>query len=170
MSSDAYAIRPAVAADEPLLWEMLCYAAALGAEGATGAAAARANAYLAPYAAGWGQPGDVGVIAEALAGGALRGAAWARVLPGPEHRLAGVAEAVPELAIAVQPAQIGRGVGGALLGALIALAQGRHPALALSVRAANPAQRLYARHGFRVVGEIVNRVGTRSLVMLRALS
>lgn len=161
-------IRPAVGADEPLLWEMLFYAANMAADGAAHGLEARLNAYLAPYVAGWGREGDVGVIAQDGAGGLL-GAAWARLLPGPEHRFAGVPDDVPELAIAVQPALVGRGIGGALLDALAAQARGRHPAIALSVRESNPAQRLYLRRGFVVVGETVNRVGSRSLVMLREL-
>ena len=54
---------------------------------------------------------------------------------------------------------------GALLGALLDLARGQFPAVALSVRASNPARRLYERHGFVVVDTITNRVGGQSFVM-----
>jgi ribosomal protein S18 acetylase RimI-like enzyme len=63
------------------------------------------------------------------------------------------------------PAAIGQGIGGALLGALLAQARGQYPAVALSVRESNPAIRLYKRHGFTVVDTVTNRVGGRSFVM-----
>lgn len=160
-----YTIRPALPGDEPLLWEMLYYAAHMAADGAAGPEAARDHPFLASYVRGWGAPGDVGALAEAA--GKPLGAAWARALPGDQHRYAGVPAELPELAIAVRPAWAGRGVGGALLAELIGLARaGGHPGLALSVRDTNPAQRLYARHGFQLIGEVANRVGSRSLVMM----
>lgn len=160
-----YTIRPARSGDEPLLWEMLYYAANMAADGAAGPEAARDHPFLAPYVRGWGAPGDVGAVAEAA--GTSFGAAWARALPGDEHRYAGVPADLPELALAVRPGWAGRGVGGALLADLIALARAAgQPDLALSVRDSNPAQRLYARHGFQLAGEVVNRVGSRSLVMV----
>lgn len=159
-----YTIRPALARDEPLLWEMLYYAANMAGDNAATPDAARDHPFLAPYVRGWGVPGDVGAVAEVA--GSPFGAAWARLLLGDEHRYAGVPTNLPELAVAVRPGLAGRGVGSALLAELIALARAAgHPGLVLSVRDANPAQRLYARHGFQAVGEVVNRVGTRSLVM-----
>ena len=49
------------------------------------------------------------------------------------------------------PAPAGRS--GALIGALLTEAEAAGVAVELSVLKANPAQRLYARLGFRVVGE-----------------
>jgi ribosomal protein S18 acetylase RimI-like enzyme len=121
--------------------------------------------YLAEFAAGWGRPGDLGAIAVGSTDGHALGAAWARRLSGPEKRYAAVDDGTPELAIAVQPAAIGQGIGGALLGALLEMARGQYPAIALSVRESNPARRLYERHGFVVVDTITNRVGGRSFVM-----
>ncbi len=119
----------------------------MAADNAATPDAARDHPFLAPYVRGWGASGDVGVVAEAA--DAPLGAAWARLLPGDEHRYAGVPAEMPELAIAVRPALAGRGVGSALLAELFALARAAGlPGLALSVRAENPAQRLYARHGF----------------------
>ncbi len=40
------------------------------------------------------------------------------------------------------------------------------PAVALNVRADNPALKLYQRVGFQIIGEITNRVGTKSYNML----
>jgi ribosomal protein S18 acetylase RimI-like enzyme len=159
-----YIIRSATPADEPILWDMLFYAANMVEDGATSSAAARSHPYLAEYVEGWGRPGDVGVVALGSDGNTL-GAAWLRRLHGTEKRYAAVADNIPELAIAVAPAAIGQGIGGALLGALLDLARGQYSAVALSVRARNPARRLYERHGFVVVDTITNRVGGQSFVM-----
>jgi ribosomal protein S18 acetylase RimI-like enzyme len=161
----SYTIRTATSADEPILWDMLFYAANMAEDGATSSAAARSHPYLAEFVAGWGRPGDLGVIALDRADGSALGAAWLRRLSGTEKHYAAVADSVPELAIAVAPAAIGQGIGGALLGALLAQARGQYPAVALSVRDANPAIRLYERHGFTVVDTVTNRVGGRSFVM-----
>jgi ribosomal protein S18 acetylase RimI-like enzyme len=166
--SAPFTLDMATAADEAFLWEMLVEAAHLAADGEAPVAAAQQHPFLAKFVRGWGRPGDIGVIARGAAGEPL-GAAWARHLTGPEQSYPAVDAAYPELAIAVRPEQSGRGLGGALLGRLIALACTLYPGLVLSVRAENPAQRLYARHGFVVTGEIINRVGSRSLVMERRL-
>ncbi|MBI3759311.1 MAG: GNAT family N-acetyltransferase [Deltaproteobacteria bacterium] len=76
----------------------------------------------------------------------------------------------PELAIAVAPAQIGRGVGSQMLTAVLASAPGIYTAIALSVRANNPAKALYERMGFATVAEITNRVGGQSFIMRAALT
>jgi ribosomal protein S18 acetylase RimI-like enzyme len=156
-------VREAVAADEPFLCLMLFHAAHMAADGARSAEEARAHPYLAKFVRGWGRPGDLGAVAEAGAGPV--GAAWLRHLAGAEKSYVDVDDAYPELAIAVLPERAGQGVGGALLGRLIALARPHYSGIVLSVRADNPARRLYERHGFAVSGEIVNRVGTRSYVM-----
>jgi len=160
-----YTIRTATSADEPILWDMLFYAANMAADGATSSAEARSHSYLAEFVGGWGRTGDLGVIALDSVDGSTLGAAWLRRLSGPEKRYAAVADGAPELAIAVVPAAIGQGIGGALLGALLAQARVHYPAVALSVREHNPAIRLYERHGFAVVDMITNRVGGRSFVM-----
>ena len=161
----SYTIRTAASADEPILWDMLFYAANMAEDGATSSAAARSHPYLAEFVAGWGRSGDLGVLAIDSADGAALGAAWLRQLSGVEKRYAAVADDVPELAIAVVPGAIGQGIGGALLGALLAQARGQYSAVALSVRASNPARRLYERHAFVVVDTITNRVGGQSFVM-----
>ncbi len=158
----------ATAADEAFLWEMLVEAAHLAADGEASVAAAQQHPFLAKFVRGWGRPGDIGLIAHDAAGESL-GAVWVRHLTGPEQSYPAVDAAYPELAIAVRPEHTGRGLGGALLDQLITLARPVYPGLVLSVRAENPAQRLYTRHGFVVTGEIINRVGSRSLVMERRL-
>ena len=39
----------------------------------------------------------------------------------------------------------------------------------LNVREENPAVRLYERTGFQIIGDMTNRVGGRSLVMVKRL-
>jgi GNAT superfamily N-acetyltransferase len=93
------------------------------------------------------------------------GAAWwvlhePPLLPGP------TGSPLPELAIAVVEDQRGRGIGTALLDALLDRARGRFPALALNVHLLNPAVRLYVRAGFEVAAAGRGRCGvamTRSL-------
>jgi GNAT superfamily N-acetyltransferase len=104
----------------------------------------------ARYLDGWGREGDAGVIAEAAGGGETLGAAWYRLFP-PHERGDGITaeEDVPEIAIGVREDARGRGVGAALLEALLRLADDEgYERVALSVDPANPARRLYARCGF----------------------
>ncbi|MFN8497692.1 MAG: N-acetyltransferase [Anaerolineae bacterium] len=151
------AIRRATPADEPFLWRMLYYASHMDKDDGAVADDAKTHPYLARFVEGWGQPDDLGVIAQDADGRPL-GAAWVRVLPVADGEHA-------ELAIAVLPECIGRGVGGRLLTRLLAEARGVYPCIYLSVRDSNPAIRLYERAGFVVVGEITNRVGGKSYLM-----
>ncbi len=110
---------------------------------------------LAVYIAGWGRPGDAGVIAES--DGHRIGAAWYRRFSDAAHGYGFLDAAIPELAIAVDPSWRGRGVGRSLLGALIARARAEgHAALSLSVEVDNPALRLYEHAGFSQVGQVGN--------------
>ncbi|MBF6560110.1 MAG: GNAT family N-acetyltransferase [Candidatus Binataceae bacterium] len=157
---------------------MLYYAAHMDESGEP-AASARTNPALAPYVEGWGRAGDLGVIAEitpaspdlpAPAPAMPIGAAWLRPMPPGWPLTSHVDSATPELAIAVEPAHLGRGVGALMLTRLLAGTAAIYPAVALSVRSTNPARRLYQRLGFTVVAEIPNRVGTTSLVMRATLT
>ncbi|MFN8027416.1 MAG: GNAT family N-acetyltransferase [Acidimicrobiia bacterium] len=151
-------VRPAVSADEDLLWEMLAYAAHADQ-------GARGNPVLERHVRDWGRDGDLGVVAEL--GGEPVGAAWLRLLVGDEQATpAFVDEATPELVIAVAPEARGRAVGSAMLTRLLEAAASRYPRVTLNARADNPAIRLYERHGFTRLDEITNRVGTRSVRML----
>jgi GNAT superfamily N-acetyltransferase len=97
------------------------------------------------------------------------GAAWVRRLVGEGRGYGWVDDATPELAIAVEPGREGQGVGAAMLARLLDDLAGTVPAVSLSVRADNPARRLYARLGFVVVegSDVANRVGGTSLTMVR---
>jgi ribosomal protein S18 acetylase RimI-like enzyme len=55
--------------------------------------------------------------------------------------------------VALLPEHRGRGIGGALLGALLEEADARGVKASIHVERFNPAQRLYARLGFRLVSE-----------------
>lgn len=57
------------------------------------------------------------------------------------------------LQVQLMPAHQGRGIGAALIRDLIEEARAARVALKLKVLKANPAQRLYARLGFEIVGE-----------------
>ena len=96
-----------------------------------------------------GRPGDAGVVA-VTADGARLGAAWYRLFSAEEPGWGFIAVDVPELAMGVVPEARGRGIGGALLDALLAVARDQgFRALSLAVDRQNPAHRLYERKGFR---------------------
>jgi ribosomal protein S18 acetylase RimI-like enzyme len=102
---------------------------------------------------GIGRPGDAGVVA-VTADGARLGAAWYRLFSVEEPGWGFITVDVPVLAIGVVPEARGRGIGGALLDALLALAREHgFRALSLAVDRQNPAaRRLYERTGFRDAG------------------
>ena len=99
-------LRPARPDDEPFLWAMLLQAAHAGDE-VVSPDDLRSIPELARYVAGWGRPGDVGVVASEA--GDPVGAAWVRRLVGPGRGYGWVDDATPELAIAVAPGGEGRG-------------------------------------------------------------
>jgi len=106
------------------------------------------------YVDDWGRSGDAGVIAENEEREPL-GAAWYRRFCEAEHGYGFIAPEIPELSIAVSPEHRGRGVGTALLNALVEQAEAEGaPALSLSVEDGNPALRLYERLEFRRVGRV----------------
>lgn len=105
---------------------------------------------LGVYIDGWGRTGDWGVIA--CHGLERLGAAWYRLFSQAEHGYGFVDARTPELTIAVAAQWRGRGVGGALLAALLVQARrDGHAALSLSVEDDNPAIALYRRLGFETV-------------------
>jgi GNAT superfamily N-acetyltransferase len=102
---------------------------------------------IAMYIEEWGRPGDVGVIAEEE--DLPLGAAWYRSFDGGRPGYGYVDDATPELAVGVIADARARGVGTALLAALIERARSAGvPGLSLSVNASNPSRRLYLKAGF----------------------
>ncbi len=144
----ALLVRAARAEDEPFLWRMLATTANLPPAEPPPVERVRADAGIAPYVAGWGRPGDAGVIAEIE--GEPMGAAWFRQYDADYPGYGFVAADIPEISIGVEAEWRGRGVGRALLKALVAMArESGHDALSLSVDGRNaPALALYRSIGF----------------------
>ena len=119
---------------------------------------------VALYVKAWGRPGDTAVIA--IDAGFPVGAAWYRLFGAERPGYGFVDERTPELAIAVVPSARGKGVGTALLEALLGRArEAGYPTLSLSVDRNNAgAIELYERHGFSRVGEDAD-----SLTMLASI-
>ena len=105
------------------------------------------------YVKAWGRPGDTAMIA--LRDGFPVGAAWFRLFPATSPGYGFVDEQTPELAVAVVPNARGKGVGSALLGALLDRARlDGYDAVSLSVDRHNEgAIALYGQFGFVQVGE-----------------
>jgi ribosomal protein S18 acetylase RimI-like enzyme len=147
-------IRPMQPDDEPFRWDMAWEAIAMNAEArAAGRDTVLALPHVRRNVVGMGRPGDAGVVA-VTADGARLGAAWYRLFSAEEPGWGFIAVDVPELAIGVAAEARGRGIGGALLDALLALAREHgFRALSLAVDRQNPAaRRLYERKGFRDAG------------------
>ena len=119
---------------------------------------------VALYVKAWGRPGDTAVIA--IDEGFPVGAAWYRLFGSDKPGYGFVDERTPELAVAVVPSARGKGVGSALLGALLDRARAAgYGSISLSVDRNNAgAIELYERHGFSQVGEDAD-----SLTMLAPL-
>ena len=120
---------------------------------------------VALYVKGWGRPGDTALIA--VDEGFPVGAAWYRLFRRDHPGYGFVDEETPELAIAVVPSCRGRGIGEALLEALIEKARSEsHGAVSLSVEKGNDALLgFYEKHGFARVHED----GSDSVTMRREL-
>ena len=105
---------------------------------------------LQVYVSGFGRgEADAGFVAEV--GGRPVGAAWARIMEDYGH----LDDETPSLAIALYPEVRGKGIGTALLKALLSkLKEMGYQRASLSVQRANRARHLYERTGFvRVVEE-----------------
>jgi GNAT superfamily N-acetyltransferase len=119
---------------------------------------------LTKYWHGWGRASDLGVVAIRELDAVPVSCAWVRQLPATDAGF--VAEGVLELAFGTIANERGTGLGTRALGRLIELCRPNARGISLSVRAENPAVRLYERFGFRTTSAITNRVGGQSLTML----
>jgi ribosomal protein S18 acetylase RimI-like enzyme len=144
----ALRIRAARADDEPFLWRALATTANLPPAEPPSVDQVRSDSGIAPYLAAWGRAGDAGVVAEM--DGVPVGAAWFRIYDATDPAYGFVDAQTPEISIGVEAAWRGRGVGRALLGALLVTARAEgHRAVSLSVDARNaPALALYRAVGF----------------------
>jgi ribosomal protein S18 acetylase RimI-like enzyme len=143
-------VRPASASDLPFLEDMLFEAAYWRPEQPRPPREeALERPDLAKLLRDWGRTGDSGVVAESQPG-TPSGAAWYRFWSDEDHSYGFVSAEVPELAIGVRSDARRRGIGAALLRALLAsAAQQGVTQLSLSVEIDNPALKLYKRLGFR---------------------
>lgn len=150
--------------DEEFLWSMLYYASHSNDEEGVEPSDVRNNPDLVGYVEGWKLAGRPGVIAESE--GEPVGAAWLRLTESDQSNPLFAHRDIPELAAAVLPGREGQGMGTAMIESLLAQVRDRFSSVVLSVRADNPAVGLYERLGFHTIGEITNRVGTRSVKMM----
>jgi len=137
-----YVIRPLVAEDEPILWEMLYQGlSSLGEKDRPPRDIVRRPEF-SRYVEGWGRAGDTGFVAHDKKDGSLLGAVWLRRPTDKTH-------AAPELALSVKPEHRRHGIGAALLTQLIR-ANPEQSTISLSFVAGKPVLRLYERFGFKV--------------------
>ena len=138
-----YVMRPLVAEDELILWEMLYQGlSSLGKKERPSRDIVRRPEF-SRYVEGWGRAGDTGFVAHHTKDGSLLGAVWLR-------RPIDKPNAPPELAFAVKPEHRRHGIGTALLTQLVR-ANPEQSTICLSFVAGKPLLRLYERFGFKVV-------------------
>lgn len=117
-----------------------------------------ADPRLAHWVTDWPRPTDFGTVAadddvRGAADGEVHGAAWCRLFDVTDPGYGYLADDIPELMIGVPLVHRGRGVGSALLAAVIEQARVRgHHVMSLSVEDGNRARLLYERVGFAVAG------------------
>jgi GNAT superfamily N-acetyltransferase len=111
-----------------------------------------ADPVLVRYHAGWGRPGDGGVVAEI--DGEPVGAAWYRVFTEDAPGYGFIDEKTPELSIAVLPLHRRKGIGHALVHSCMVQAREEgFQALSLSVAVHNRSRMMYQRAGFHKVDD-----------------
>ena len=157
-------VRLARPVDEPFLWHMVYYASQMDKDGGKTIIDAKENVLLQKYVADWGKPTDLGVIG--VFGETAVGAVWSRLGLGDKSWQTFIDHQTPEIAAAILPDFRGQGIGSQLLQAYLDAAKERFTAVALNVRADNPAYHMYQRFGFTTINELTNRVGTKSHNMI----
>lgn len=146
-----YHIRSAVPSDEPFLWEMLYQSLFVEPGDEPFPREIVYEPALAVYVAGWGRPGDLGLIAVDAESGDPIGAVWGRLTSADARGFSYIDDQTPELGLALLPGYRGKGIGTALLTRYLEEAARVYPAVTLSVSPHNPAMRLYERMGFKTV-------------------
>ena len=158
-----FAIRDAIASDADFLRKMLIQAVNWDTRRMTPEAEILASPLFTPYFADWPQEGDVGLVA--IDDDEPIGAAWFRSFVHQERGLGRVADDIPVIAIGVAGSWQNRGVGRALLRALVDKATSiGYRAVSLSVDPASFAARVSRSEGFEVVhSESGNRTMLKTL-------
>jgi ribosomal protein S18 acetylase RimI-like enzyme len=146
-------IRAVELGDIGFLADMLCEAVAWRTGEAEAVRSHLGEPQLACYLDGWGRASDRGVVAIDESG-RRAGAAWYRLFTHDDRGYGFVDEHTPEITLAVEPSARGKGIGEALMHALVAAArQEGHRALSLSVEEENVhALRIFTKLGFHRVG------------------
>ena len=163
-------LRPAFPHESPLIFSFLTFAARMD-ESNEPIQKALTDHALVKYWQNWGEPTDLGIVAEPADLGYPVGCAWVRLFTGEEPGHGHVSDEVPELAFGVVNNLRNQGIGTLLLQRLLDDCRTRFPGVSLSVRQDNPVVRLYERLGFSQHGAaFINRVGTSSMTMLLRFS
>lgn len=115
---------------------------------------------ISKYVEHWGRPGDYALIARDAHDNKL-GAVWLRYFRSGNKGYGYISDDIPEIGIAVDEAQRGRGIGSVLLKELLNRTKQQVPSISLSVQTANPAMRLYEKLGFYVWSEAGGAVTMR---------
>ena len=150
-----YIIRSATLNDLPAICAALAWAIDWRAPQPTPPEERIAQTGHAYLLAEWGRSGDMAVVAEVE--GHPVGAVWYRLWTDAMHSYGYIDATVPELGIGVDPQWRGRGIGEALLRALLAHAQQQGVAtISLSVECDNPAMQLYEKLGFERYEQVDN--------------
>ena len=142
--------RPLAASDQDKLWHWLHIALWDPPPAALRPIEVLQSPGVRIYAEAWGQPSDVGVVAQVA--GVDAGACWVRLLPQGVG-LASIDESTPQLGIALEAAHQRKGYGRSLMQATLSAAKDAgYAKVALTVHPQNPAQHMYERCGFRRIG------------------
>lgn len=148
-----FLIRPIEAAEIPLLEDFL-YDAIFQKEGETPLPrevifTPELHHYIENFGTAYG---DICLVA--VMDGNIVGAVWTRILADHPKGYGNIDAATPELSISIKADNRGKGMGSALLRAVLQAANAAgFAALSLSVQKENPAYQLYARLGFQVYQE-----------------
>lgn len=166
----AYTLRPVAPHESALIYSFLTIAARMG-ESNEPIQKALTDPALVKYWQNWGQPADLGIVAESADLGYPVGCAWVRLFTSQEPGHGHVSDEIPELAFGVVNSLRNQGIGTLLLQRLLDDCRTRFPGVSLSVRQDNPVVRLYERLGFLQDGAaFTNRLGTSSMTMLLRFS
>jgi RimJ/RimL family protein N-acetyltransferase len=150
MKMTELAFRPLLPADQARLWNWLHVALWDPPPAGLRPIEILQNPNVRIYAEDWGQPSDVGVVAQVE--GVDAGACWMRLLPE-NIGLAYVDADTPQLGIALDTPFQHRGFGAPMMkAALDAARKHGYRQVALTVHPENSAIRVYERCGFRQIG------------------